>query len=55
MTLRYGRGNPFAYLLHGDTPILYYALLTVIAIGGMSLIIAITIGIRGLVDKKKAK
>ena len=52
MTLRYGRGNPFAFLLEG-TPALYYLLLTVVAIGGMSLVIAITIGIRALVDKSK--
>ena len=55
MTLRYGRGNPFAYLLEGPNPEYYYILLAAIAIGGMSLIIAITIGIRALVDKCRAK
>ena len=55
MTLRYGNGNPFAFLLQGDTPILYYLLLSVIAIGGMSLIIAVTMGIRALIDKRHAK
>ena len=54
MTLRYGNGNPFAFLLHGDTPALYYILLTTVAIGGMSLVIAITIGIQSLAAKKKA-
>lgn len=52
MTLRYGNGNPFAFLLQ-DTPALYYVLLTVFSIGGMALVLAITIGIRALVDKSK--
>ena len=55
MTLRYGNGNPFAYLLHGDNPILYYLLLTVVAVGGTALVITITIGIQALVDKARAK
>ena len=55
MTLRYGRGNPFVFLLEGETPILYYLVLTAVAVGGMALIISITIGIRALVDKLKAK
>lgn len=50
MTLRYGRGNPFAFLLEG-TPALYYIVLAAIAIGGTALVITITIGIRSLVDK----
>ena len=50
MTLRYGNGNPFAFLLE-DTPALYYLLLASVSIGGMSLIIGITIGIRALVAK----
>ena len=54
MTLRYGRGNPFAFLLE-ETPALYYLLLTVVAIGGMALVIAITIGIRALVNYIKNK
>ena len=54
MTLRYGRGNPFAFLLN-ETPILYYILLSVVAIGGMALVIAITIGIRALMDKCRKK
>ena len=53
MTLRYGNGNPFAFLLK-DAPALYYLLLAAVSIGGMSLIIAITIGIRALVDKIRA-
>ena len=52
MTLRYGNGNPFAFLL-ADTPILYYLLLSVVAIGGMALVITITIGINTLVKKLK--
>ncbi|MBR5900263.1 MAG: YwaF family protein [Clostridia bacterium] len=54
MTLRYGNGNPFAFLLQ-STPILYYLLLAVVAMGGMALILAITIVICKLVDKCKAK
>ena len=50
MTLRYGNGNPFAFLL-ADTPALYYLLLAAFSIGGMSLIIAITIGVRALIAK----
>lgn len=52
MTLRYGNGNPFAFLL-ANTPILYYLLLSVVAIGGMALVITITIGINTLVKKLK--
>ena len=53
MTLRYGNGNPFAYLLYGPNPASYYILLSTVAIGGMSLIIAITIGIRALIEKRR--
>ena len=52
MTLRYGNGNPFAFLLEG-TPILYYITLSAIALAGMALIIGVTIGVRALVDRKK--
>ena len=55
MTLRYGNGNPFAYLLHGENPALYYVLLSCVALGGMALVLVITIGIVALVDKSKAK
>ena len=54
MTLRYGNGNPFAFLL-AETPALYYITLTAIAIAGMALIIGITIGIHALADKRKAR
>jgi hypothetical protein len=54
MTLRYGRGNPFVFLLEGDAPILYYLVLTAVSVGGMALIIAITIGIRALIEKSRA-
>ena len=53
MTLRYGRGNPFAFLLE-ETPALYYVVLSAIAIGGTALVITITIGIRALIDKYRA-
>ena len=54
MTLRYGNGNPFAFLLV-DTPWLYYLVLTAAAIGGLSLVIAVTIGVTKLVEKSRAK
>lgn len=54
MTLRYGRGNPFAFLLE-TTPILYYLVLSAVSIGGMALVIAITIGIRALAEKIRSK
>ena len=55
MTLRYGNGNPFAFLLQGDTPILYYILLVGISIVGITLIMAVTIGINALADKRRKK
>ncbi|MBR5773242.1 MAG: hypothetical protein IKY44_00185 [Clostridia bacterium] len=54
MTLRYGNGNPFVFLLNGDAPILYYLVLSAVAIGGMALVITVTIGIRALIDKIRA-
>ena len=53
MTLRYGNGNPFAFLLQSGTPALYYIVVGAIAFGGTALIIAITIGIRAIIDKCK--
>ena len=47
MMLRYGRGNPFAFLLV-DKPVLYYLLLGAVAMTGVSAVIAITIGIRAI-------
>lgn len=55
MTLRYGNGNPFAFLLKGEQPILYYLLLVGITFAGITVVISATIGIRALVDKCKAK
>ena len=54
MTLRYGNGNPFAFLL-ADTPALYYIVLSSIAIGGTALVITVTIGIRALIERSGAK
>ena len=54
MTLRYGNGNPFAFLLDG-TPALYYVVLGAISIVGVSAIIAATIGIRALIGRIKKK
>ena len=55
MTLRYGNGNPFAFLLHGDAPILYYLVLVGICFGAIAVVISATIGIRALVDRANAK
>ena len=54
MTLRYGNGNPFAFLL-ADTPILYYVVVSAIALGGTSLVITITKLIVDTVAKQRAK
>ena len=54
MTLRYGRGNPFAFLLE-SAPAAYYLLLGSVAIAGMALVIAVTIWIRALIEKHRAK
>ena len=55
MTLRYGNGNPFQYLLHGETPAMYYVVVCGIALGGTTLLLAITKLIVDAVDKRKAK
>ena len=52
MMLRYGNGNPFAFLLT-DTPALYYIALGGVAIAGTALIISIPILIKILVNKIK--
>ena len=54
MTLRYGNGNPLAFLLT-DAPVLYYALLTAASMGGMALVITITILLQKLNCKIKLK
>ena len=51
MTLRYGRGNPFAFLLESDTPALYYIVLVAICFAATAALISATIGIRMLVEK----
>ena len=53
MTLRYGNGNPFAFLLQGENPILYYVVLASVAIGGMALIISATIGVKAIARKRR--
>ena len=52
MTLRYGRGNPFAFLLD-KTPALYYILLAGVACGGTAIVIGSTILIRRLAKRRK--
>lgn len=52
MTLRYGNGNPFAFLLV-DTPLLYYVVLAAISLAGVSVIIGATIGIRAIFEKRR--
>ena len=54
MMLRYGNGNPLVSLLT-DAPVLYYVLLAIVAVGGMSLVLAATIGITALVEKGSPK
>ena len=54
MMLRYGKGNPVAFLLT-DAPALYYLLLAAVAIGGTALVIALTIAIRALAVKCRRK
>ena len=51
MMLRYGRGNPLAFLLE-SAPILYYLALGTVSIGGMSLVLTITILIKKAKNKK---
>ena len=53
MTLRYGNGNPFVFLLKGDTPVLYYVVLVAICFAATAAVISATIGIRALVEKRK--
>ena len=53
MTLRYGNGNPFAFIL-AENPIYYYLLLSVVSIVVTSLVLIVTIGIRHLIDKRIA-
>ena len=54
MTLRYGNGNPFAFLLK-ETPAMYYLVISSIAIGATAAVISATIGIRALVEKQRQK
>ena len=51
MMLRYGNGNPFAYLLT-DAPIVYYVLMAVVAVAGSALATSIAIGIRAIVNRR---
>lgn len=52
MTLRYGNGNPLAFLLT-DTPVLYYVILSAVSLGVTTLVLLATIGINNVVDKRK--
>jgi hypothetical protein len=54
MTLRYGYGNPFAFLLE-ETPALYYIVVAAIIIAATALVIATTIGIRALAQRHSTK
>ena len=54
MMLRYGRGNPLAFLLE-DSAALYYLLLAAVSIAGTALIIAVTIGIRAVIEKNRTR
>ena len=54
MTLRYGRGNPLAFLLE-QAPVAYYAILSVVAIGVTSLVLVVTILIQKPAEKREAQ
>lgn len=54
MMLRYGRGNPFAFLLT-DAPVLYYLIMVCASIGGTALVLTVTKLICDSVDKRKAR
>ena len=54
MTLRYGNGNPFAFLIE-ISPVLYIFFLAVIVIGVSSLFLTIIILIQKAIDKRKNK
>ena len=54
MTLRYGNGNPFVFLLT-DNPAMYYLLLAGVAIAGETLLIGMVIGIRTMCGKRALK
>ena len=52
MTLRYGNGNPFAFLL-ADSPALYYIVLAAVSTIGVTFVITVTICVRWLGGKLK--
>ena len=52
MMLRYGNGSPFVGILQ-QSPVLYYLLMSVIAMAGTALIISVTIFIKWLIAKIK--
>ena len=52
MTLRYGNGNPFAFLI-AKSHVLYYIVLVGITSTATALVISATIGIRALAAKLK--
>ena len=52
MMLRYGRGNPLAFLLT-EAPALYYLLLAAVSVGGTALVISVTIAIKALAGKRR--
>lgn len=54
MMLRYGNGNPLAYLLTSK-PVLYYIIMAAVSIGGSSLIICLTIFIKKSFTSKYKK
>ena len=54
MTLRYGNGNPFAFLLVNN-PAMYYLLLAGVAIVGETLVIGMVIGIRATCKKRTSE
>ena len=51
MMLRYGNGNPIQPMLN-ESPVIYYLLMVAVAVGGTAIVIAITILLKKLFDKK---
>ena len=52
MLLRYGNGNPIQFMLT-TSPVLYYVILALVAVGGMALVLTVTILIKKLIFKIK--
>ena len=54
MTLRYGNGNPFQFILQ-QSPFLYYLLIVSVIYSAVAIILSITILLQKLTNRKKAE